>query len=225
MEVSVSEEQKDWEIYCDRETFERCVTDNKFAYIVTLARSVNALRFVDVAMDHAGMGDAPEAKRARFNSYLFASAILYESFKLIKAMSRTFKDDAVFQDRLRPFLRDKLAQEVERTHLDPARNGAVFHFLPHRFAAIMDNTTVDHCSFVLGRGNENRNAYYSFADVVAGEILMGYAANSEEFYAQLGEAMTNTRNLVIQFANAAEMLIGHHLVQWGFVMAEVDESR
>jgi hypothetical protein len=143
---------------------------------------------------------------------------LYESFKLIKGMSKTFKDDTAFQNGLRMFLRDKVARDVERAHLDPARNGAVFHFLPHRFAAIMENTTVDKCSFVLGRGNKHRDAYYPFADLVAGEILVGYAADSEEFYAQLGEAMTNTRNLVIRFANEAEMFIGHHLRQWGFAM-------
>jgi hypothetical protein len=220
-EGALNEPVNDWEIYCDPETFARCVGDERFAHIVTLARAVNALRFVHVAMVHAGMGDAPEAKRARFNSYLFASAILYESLRLIKAMNKTFKDDTIFQNGLRLLLRDKIAQAVERIHLDRARNEAVFHFFPDRFASMLENTTSDKCTFVLGRGNANRDVYYSFADVVAGEILVGYAADSEEFYAQLGEAMANTRDLVVRFANEAERLIGHHLKQWGFVMATI----
>ena len=64
----MTDEVFDWAIQCDRDTFDKSCADEKFAYIVTLARSVNALRFVHVAMVHAGEGDAPEAKRARFNS-------------------------------------------------------------------------------------------------------------------------------------------------------------
>ena len=133
----------------------------------------------------------------------------------------TFKDEAIFQNGLRLLLRDKVAQAVERMHLDRARNEAVFHFFPDRFASMLENTTSDKCTFVLGRGNRNRDVYYSFADVVAGEILVGYAADSEEFYAQLGEAMANTRDLVVRFADEAERLIAHHLKRWGFVMAKI----
>ncbi len=206
----------DWQIQCNREIFDRCVEDEKFAYIVALARAVNALRFVNSAMVHAGGGDAPEAKRARFNSYLFASAIMYEALRLVRAMNRTFMRDNVFQSGLRLLLRDKIAKTIERTHLDRARNSAVFHFLPDRFASIMENTTSDTCIFVTARGKRNRDVYYPFADVVAGEILVGFASDSEEFYAQLGDAMVNTRNLVIRFADEAEKLIRFHLKQWGF---------
>jgi hypothetical protein len=104
---------QDWQIQCDRETFEKCRGDAKFVYIVTLARAVNALRFVHSAMIHAGEGNAPEPMRARLNSYLFASAILYEGIKLIRAMNQTFKDDETFQKGLRLFLRDKTAQSIE----------------------------------------------------------------------------------------------------------------
>ena len=217
----MQEELGDWEIRCDSQTFEKAVKDERFHYILTLARSVNALRFVHVAMVHAGESDAPEAKRARFNSYLFASAILYESFNLIRAMNQTFKDEAVFQNGLRLFLRDKIARTIERNHLDPLRNGAVFHFLPDRFKAIVENAPVDTCSFVMGRGGRNRDVYYAFADILAGEILMGYASNSEEFYAQVAKLMANTRDLVVRFADEAEKLISYHLKEWGFMMAFV----
>jgi hypothetical protein len=136
-------------------------------------------------------------------------------------MSKTFMDDMVFQGGLRLLLRDRMAQSVERTHLDPARNGAVFHFLPDRFASIMKEASADECLFVLGRGDRNRDVYYSFADVVAGEILVGYAADTEEFYTHLGEAMTNTRDLVVRFADEAEKLISHHLRRWGFGLVKL----
>jgi hypothetical protein len=222
--TKIPEVIEDWEIFCDTQTFDKCVKDKKFAYIVTLARSVNALRFVHLAMVPAGTGNAPEAVRARFNSYLFASAIMYESFKLVRAMNKTFKDDPVFQDGLGKLLKDRVAQTVERKHLNPARNGVVFHFLPDKFASVMENTSVHKCSFVLGRGDKNRDVYYSFSDIVAGEILVGYAADSEKFYKELGEAMANTRDIVIRFADEAEKLIRDHLKAWGFVMAFLPAS-
>jgi hypothetical protein len=215
---------QDWQIQCDRETFEKCRGDAKFVYIVTLARAVNALRFVHSAMIHAGEGNAPEAMRARLNSYLFASAILYEGIKLIRAMNQTFKDDETFQKGLRLFLRDKTAQSIERAHLDPARNGAVFHFLPKRFGETIKSASADTCIFVAARGETNKDVYYPFADVVAGEILVGYASDTEEFYEQLRDAMINTRELVIRFADGAEHLISYHLKQWGFKIAMIPQA-
>jgi hypothetical protein len=174
-----------WHLRCDQRTFEACRANPKFPYIVALARAVNALNFVHSAMIHAGEGDAPEASRDRINSYFFASAILYEGMNLIRVMNQTFKDDDMFQNGLRPFLRDKVAQTITETHLNPARNGVVFHFLPERFAETIRSASCDNCIFVSGRGDKKKDLYYDFADVVAAEILVGYASDSEEFYEAL----------------------------------------
>src|SRR5258707_15398754 len=114
----------DWQIRCDRQTLDKCLKDEKFPYIVALARAVNALRFVHTAMRHAGGGDAPEAQRARMNSYLFASALLHEALNLVEAMNQTFKNDSGFQTDLRLVLRDKAVRNLRQTHLNPVRNNA-----------------------------------------------------------------------------------------------------
>lgn len=206
----------DWRIECDRETFEKCQADPKFPHIVALARAVNALNSVHSMMIHAGAGDAPEAERDRMNSYFFASAILYEGIKLIRTMNQTFKDDAPFQNGLRLFLRDPVAQKIEQMHLNPARNQAVFHFMPDTFSKIINSVTVDTCIFAQARGQSRRHVRYSYADVVTAEILVGFAANTEEFYETLGAAMAGTRELVVRFADESEKLIGYHTAQWGF---------
>ena len=51
-------------------------------------------------MVHAGEDDSPENARDRLNSYFFASAIMYEAIKLIRAMVRPFKDDVLFEKGL-----------------------------------------------------------------------------------------------------------------------------
>jgi hypothetical protein len=213
-------EPLDWMVGCDRETFDKCRTDEKFPFIVTLARAVNALNFVHSAMLHAGETDSPDAQRERMNSYYFASAILYEGIKLIRTMKNTFKDDPIFQQGLLLLLRDPVAQQIERDHLNPARNGVVFHFLPERFAATIDSATVNECVFIQARGTSKKHVYYTFADVVAAEILVGFASDTEEFYQALGAAMATTRKLVIRFADYADILIGRHTQNWGFKLTE-----
>lgn len=190
----------DWRIECDREIFEKSQADAKFPFIVALARAVNALNSVHSLMLHAGDGDAPEAERDRMNSYFFASAILYEGIKLVRAMNKTFKDDAAFRNGLHLLLRDPAAQKLEQAHLNPVRNQAVFHFMPDTFSEVINSATVDTCIFAQARGQSRRNLRYSYADVVTSEILVGFAANTEEFYETLGSAMRGTRELVIRFA-------------------------
>jgi hypothetical protein len=215
-ELIVVTGETDWKIECDGETFERCRRDDKFAYIVALARAVNALSFVHSAILHVGDADSPEATRERINSYLFASAILYEGIKLVKAMERTFLDDVEFQNGLRLTLRDKTARDIEQTHLNPARNHAVFHFLPHRFAGAINKANPKTCIFIAARGETRRDIHYPFADIVAAEILVGLSSDREEFYPKLKEAMVSTRDLLVRFTNDAETFISHHLDRWGF---------
>jgi hypothetical protein len=214
----------DWRLDCSRETFERCRADDKFPFMVALARAVNAMNFVHSAMIHVGEADTPEAIRGRMNSYLFASAIMYEALKLIRAMNKTFEDDKFFQDTLRSILRDPVAQKIERMHLDAARNHAVFHFLPEKFAEIINTATVDTCTFLIGQGPTRQHVYYLFADTVAAEIVVGYAANTEEFYDTLGAAMAGTRELVSRFADHAEELIGRQTQAWGFQFKDSSPS-
>jgi hypothetical protein len=63
-------------------------------------------------------------------------------------MNKTFKDDPVFQGGLQPLLKDRAVQTMERANLDPLRDGAVFHFLPERFAETLQKATCNECPFI-----------------------------------------------------------------------------
>jgi hypothetical protein len=211
----------DWQVYCDRQRFEACRMDNRFPYIVALARAVNSLKFVHSAMLHAGIGNSPEARRGRLNSYFFASAILYESLKLVRTMTQAFKQDKMFWDGLHSILRDKAAQTIEKNYLNPVRNKAVFHFLPKFFAEMIRSATCDECIFASGRGKRREELYYPFADVITGGILMGFSSDTAEYYQALGNAMSDTSNLMVRFIDAAEFLIARYMKEWGFKPGEV----
>lgn len=208
--------ENDWRIVCDRQTFEKCREDERFPYIVALARSTNALNSVHSFMLLVGEIEAPQQNRDRLNSYFFASAILYEIFKLIERMNQAFRDDEIFQNGLRLLIKDPAARNIRDVHLKPVRTNAVFHYLPEAFAETIEKSTCDECLFVTGRGPLKGNINYSFADVIAAEILVGFAEDSPEFYQTLSSAMEDTRTLVIKFVPAAEDLIKRHLERWGF---------
>jgi hypothetical protein len=69
------EEASDWYIDCDAETFAKCKDDPKFAYIVTLARSVNALNFVAGATPSSKAIDSPANTRDRLGGYFITCAL------------------------------------------------------------------------------------------------------------------------------------------------------
>jgi hypothetical protein len=207
-----------WSIKCDRAVFENCQADPKFPYVLALSRAVNALAFTHSALIAAGEKSAPSAQRSRQNSYLFASAILLEALELIRKMKKTFKDDDRFKNGLGQLLKDKTVLKLEARHLRKVRNHAVFHFAPDEFARILGTAAVNECVFLKAKGPKEGEVYYSFADVIAAEILVGYGADTDEFYKTLEIAMSETRDLVLRLEKDAKELIGHYLLENGFGM-------
>ncbi|MGA3119064.1 MAG: hypothetical protein ABSF90_32175 [Syntrophobacteraceae bacterium] len=211
-------QEVDWQMACDRETFEKCRHDEEFPYIVALARAVNTLTFIHSAMKYPVSDNSPAAMRGRLNSYLFGSAIMYEALQLIKNMGRVFVDDELYQNGLRLILKDDIAKNIEHLHLKPARHGAVFHFDVTAFKETIDKALSNQCLFVSARGRSRMGTSYSYANIVSAEILVGFPAGGRDFERALGNAMQNTSDLVTKFADQAEPLIASHLGRWGFVI-------
>ena len=208
---------KEWRITCDRKVFERCQRDPKFPFIVALARAVNALNTSHSLIVPSFKVDTPEIVRNRMNSFFFSSALLYEGIRLIRKMKKLFANDDAFRNGLLTLIRDPLAQRVEQMHLNPARNHAVFHFIPQEFERAIKAEKPPSCVFVAARGKKKKALHYSYADVVAAEMLVGIAADQQGFWVALEPASRETGVLLIKFADAAEELIGDYLKSWGFM--------
>jgi hypothetical protein len=135
-------------------------------------------------------------------------------------MYKNFHADETFAS-LKAILKDKAARKIRSFHLGRARNNVVFHYLPESFGEIVNIPGLSECSFVAGSGSQRMQSYYTFADVLAMEFFVGFAANnSEKFYEVLGELMLSTRQLAANFVEAAEHLISRNLLKWGFKMRE-----
>ena len=217
-------EPAQWKITCDNAIFEASRKDERFPFIVALARAMNALNFAHSPTLYAGDRETPDARRDRLNSYFLVSAILYEVLKLVETMHKVFKDDPEFQNGLRLVAKDKGAETFKQDNLDPLRNGAVFHFLPGKFAETLNKATCNECSFIEAEGMANKCVYYPFADVITAEMLVGVASDDEVFDKALIEAMQKTRDLVLKLTLTTETLIIARLKGWGFRLDSAPEE-
>lgn len=201
------------QIYGNPKVLKKCVTDPKFAYVVALARAVNALNAAHSLMMNTEGRGTPAALRDRMNSYFFVSGILYESLKLIRAMSRMFGGDKSFETNLRLILKDTSGQTLEQMHLKSVRHGGVFHFLPDRFADALAKTGMIECVFASTVGEKRGNIHYEFADYIVAEMMVGTRLDDSVVVTQM---MEKTLKLVMQFVEHSENFIADQLNGWGF---------
>jgi hypothetical protein len=201
------------QIFGDATVFAECRNDKKFAYVVALARAVNALNSAHSLMQCAADKNTPAATRDQWNSYFFVSAILYESLNLIRAMGAVFGKEKIFQDTIQTLLKDKTAQKLEQTHLKATRRDAVFHYLPDRFAEAIAATPLTECLFASFLGQKRSDIRYDFADIIAAEIGVGGRIDNSLV---VSEMMEKTLNLAISFINQSEKFIVEKLNGWRF---------
>ena len=186
--------EEEWEITCDKETFANVRQEVKFAYIVALARAVNALNAVHSLLLQSPHTETPERVRNGMNAYFFGSALLYEGLSLIRKMNKPFADDIDFRRGLHTLLRNPTAQKIEQSHLNPARNHAIFHFLPFEFEKAIGKSIDDRQVFAAAIGKKKKDLHYSYADVLAAEILVGTPVDNPEFWVSLSKPQRRRKN-------------------------------
>jgi hypothetical protein len=207
----------DWGYTCDADTFEVCRHDEKFRFLMALARCLNAMTFIQGTGFEEG--DAPKNQRDDMNKYFFLLAILYEGLDLVDKMHQAFKDDQTFQNGLGTVSKGATATRIKKNQLKPLRRGAVFHFDPKVFAP-KEKTFESNCTFISARGTEHSDVWYEFADTVTAMMLSGSVTTLEEFSANFGRVFEETAKLADSFFDGAAVLIRANLEAWGFKRTE-----
>jgi hypothetical protein len=207
-----------WGIVCRPEVFDQCTNREGFSEVVCLARSINALNFLYSARSRL-KGEEPHHIRDRMNYYFFSASILYEGLQLIKRMNKPFKDDAAFQENLRPILKDKTALKIESLHLKNVRNNAVFHFLAEAFTDVIKGSPTGNCVFLKAHGKVNKDIHFEFADRMTVRILVG-DTQEEEFKTRLDAVLVELQDFNGQFVTLATMFLVKKLMEWGFEREE-----
>lgn len=201
------------QIYGGPKILELCQKDKKFAFVVALARAVNALNSAHSLMTSTMDKRTPAAQRDRMNSYFFASAILYETLDLIEKIGCVYREEKIFQNTLHHLLKDKTFQTLKRMHLKGVRRDAVFHYDPDRFTEAIMNTGMTECVFASAIGKKKGSIHYSFADYIAAEMMVGTRLDESGV---VNNMMENTLTLVTELIDRSEVFIKEQLDGWGF---------
>jgi hypothetical protein len=214
MEAPLNDKSRGRQIYGSSSALKKAKADKKFAYVVALARAINALNSAHSLMMSTTNRNTPEAMRDRMNGNFFVSGILYETLKLVRAMSGVFRDDNSFETSFRLVLKDTSALALEKMHLKSARHGAVFHFAPDRFAEAIAKTPMTECVFTSsGPGEKRGSVHYEFADLITAEMMVGKRIDDE---ALVNEMFVKMLDLVQKITEHSENFIADQLNVWGF---------
>ena len=195
-----------WHIDTDKARFDKLKTQESFWQLVALARAINALRFVHVAlMGHETGEETLKATRTRFNSFFFNCALLYEALLLVERLGKYYRDYSGFE-KLHAILKDPIARDLRESSLASIRNHLAFHFDESEIGAQMAKTDMPP-RFVSGEGDTNIDVYYHLADLCAVGAFAGFSLDETNAIDHLGERIAGATDLAIRFTNAAEEFI------------------
>jgi len=210
-----NKQQGPWEITLSGEEFERLKQDERFWAVLTLARTVNALRFVQVA--GISEEDTPSAQRQRMNSFLFLGAILYEGLLFARSLGEHFSEVPEFKEGFGRLFEDKAVLSFSDNTLRKLRKKFVFHFDKDMAPEAIRGRDLSRYAFASGTDRQTGNAHYRLADVASLYYLFGEDEGDCEgdLQAWLGDVIRKTTDLSGRFGKAAEELIAAAMKRLG----------
>lgn len=169
-----------FDITCSETIFNNLKTDERFLNLLTLARVVNALNFCHKATVDAKNSSEPDSARSTINSFLYASSILYEGFKVVDRLQKNFKNLDSFKTGFGALLKDKNVKKMRESVLKQMRNRFVFHFDRDVAMESFKNFKPSQYNFAIIAGITSGEMYYSLADEVVMNYLLQPAPNESD---------------------------------------------
>lgn len=202
-------QHKTWEITLSREQFKGLQKNERFWAVLTLARVVNALRFIQVAANSPESHDSPSVHRQIMNSCLFLGAVLYEGMAFAKSLGKHFKDMPAFSKDFGKLFEDPDVKKFHKRTLKKLRDKFVFHFDKDVAPGALRNLDLPQYVFISGRGNAVGEAYYWLADVASVNYLLDLDGDihEKEFLTSLSALLQRITDLSKCFGIAADELI------------------
>lgn len=190
-------------------------TDPRFHAVMKLSRIANTIRYTQVSLLEHRLADTPTAKRQRFSSFFYASAIVFEGLKLTQTLGKEFSELPEFKAGFGRIHSDPKVRRLRETLLDRARNELVFHLdasVPKESLATLN---VDKWVVASGFGPQIKDSYFDLADVLLVHYLIDSPASNEEFLPAYKQALVEVTELLLDFISSAESLIARVLKDLG----------
>lgn len=201
--------QRRWEITLSKEEFERVKQDERFWAILTLARILNALRFVQLAGLSAESNDTPYTQRQRLNSFLFLGAILYDGLIFARSLGKHFREFPEFKDGFGRLFEDREVRDFSDNMLSKLRNKFVFHFDKDVAPEAIRSLDLTQYVFASGADRHTGTVHYWLADVASLFCLLDQdnGVSIGDLQAWFTNLIHRTTDLSGRFGTAAEELI------------------
>lgn len=204
-----------WQVVCDEETFQELQGDERFIALLTLGRTVNAIRFYHLAYLEAKDDETPSGKRQWMNAFMFLGAALREALGYANTLGKMFSEEGAFD-----CFRELLGQETTKTYrngiLRHLRNKVTAHFDEQITASTLTELEFSDPKLVVGEGRSVGGSYYDLADEVAVHSVLVAETDEPRSWSELENLMKQTAEISAEFGRCADRLIGEMAKQMGW---------
>lgn len=210
----------EWQLDCSGEVFAELRNDKEFAFLVTLARVVNAVKFgVDV---HRSGGDerTPVLERRRVGALLYLAGVVHEIFELRRKAGKRWAKMPGFKEVF-GVLDEKTADPDMAKVLRRIRNKTVFHFDEAVPLQSLPALPAEPFTFLAATGRDPMESNYELADLVTFGFIFQAPADVKRLSESLSRFRTQLDALLLNFVRQVDGYIINRLLARGFTITEV----
>jgi hypothetical protein len=209
----------EWDVVCSAEVFSTLRHDREFAFLVTVARIVNAVKFGVQAHREAGVDRTPIAERQRIGAQLFLAGLLHEILEFKRASANDWGDSEAYTSIFGFFDESRLDDKtVELLHR--IRNRTAFHFDAAVASRALPQLPAEPFTFIAAVGRNPMNSNYELADLVTFGFIFGAPADVHKLAAGLAEFRPKLDSLLLDFVRTADQFLLKRLLARGFTIEE-----
>lgn len=213
----------EWELICSGEVFARLRKDEEFAFLLTLSRVLNALKFGVETHRAGGIERTPVAERRRVGAFLYLASALHETLQLKKAAESKWGKLPVFVEVFEAFNEERLDAATVRL-LNRIRNRASFHFDPTVAARALSELPEEPFAFLTATGRDPMNSNYELADLITFGFVFEATGNVEKLAASLTIFRPILDSLLSTFISKSDRILVRRLLALGFEIVDRPEG-
>jgi hypothetical protein len=209
---------ENWQLFCDRATFDTLRGNVAFHRLLDLARHINALRYAISASGAAIGDDTPNGDRQRLGTFYYLGGVLFEAIGLVPELRPHFESHRAWKKGFAHYGDDDAirARVKKGGDLQRLRNHTSFHFLPMVSERSLARLQLDEYTFTSGLGPSRGFVYHNLADAVGVHYLAGAPTDGERFAAEVERLATMTMDMALEYITHGSNLIGGTLIDFGF---------